>query len=110
MGRIRHWLWDPGLGRCARLEAEPRGAYTGSMGWIEPGGDAAFNVLKTAKVPAILLELGYLTNEADAEQLNSDQWRDRVSSSLVTAIEEYFRDEVALKVKPAASDLVDSSC
>ncbi len=27
------------------LEAEPRGAYTGSMGWIEPGGDAAFNVL-----------------------------------------------------------------
>ncbi len=29
----------------ARLEAEPRGAYTGSMGWIEPGGDAAFNVL-----------------------------------------------------------------
>lgn len=28
-----------------RLEGEPRGAYTGSMGWIEPGGDAAFNVL-----------------------------------------------------------------
>ena len=34
----------------ARLEPEPRGAYTGSMGWIEPHrhgdhGDAAFNVL-----------------------------------------------------------------
>jgi para-aminobenzoate synthetase/4-amino-4-deoxychorismate lyase len=29
----------------ARLEPEPRGAYTGSMGWIEPGGDAAFNVM-----------------------------------------------------------------
>jgi len=28
-----------------RLEPEPRGAYTGSMGWIEPGGDASFNVL-----------------------------------------------------------------
>jgi para-aminobenzoate synthetase/4-amino-4-deoxychorismate lyase len=27
------------------LEPEPRGAYTGTMGWIEPGGDAAFNVL-----------------------------------------------------------------
>jgi para-aminobenzoate synthetase/4-amino-4-deoxychorismate lyase len=27
------------------LESEPRGAYTGSMGWIEPTGDAAFNVL-----------------------------------------------------------------
>ena len=33
---------DRGLGE---LEPEPRGAYTGSMGWIEPGGDAAFNVL-----------------------------------------------------------------
>ncbi len=29
----------------ARLEPEPRGAYTGSMGWIEPGGNSAFNVL-----------------------------------------------------------------
>lgn len=33
-----------------QLEPEPRGAYTGSMGWIEPhrsgdSGDAAFNVL-----------------------------------------------------------------
>lgn len=27
------------------LEGEPRGAYTGTMGWIEPGGDASFNVL-----------------------------------------------------------------
>jgi para-aminobenzoate synthetase/4-amino-4-deoxychorismate lyase len=27
------------------LEPEPRGAYCGSAGWIEPGGDAAFNVL-----------------------------------------------------------------
>jgi N-acetylmuramoyl-L-alanine amidase len=58
-----------------------------------PDRNAAFNVLMTAKVPAILLELGYLTNEEDAQQLKSDQWRDRVSSSLVTAIEEYFREE-----------------
>ncbi|WP_240913818.1 aminodeoxychorismate synthase component I [Sphingomonas sp. HDW15A] len=27
------------------LEPEPRGTYTGSMGWIEPGGNSAFNVL-----------------------------------------------------------------
>ncbi len=27
------------------LEPEPRGAYTGSMGWIAPDGDMAFNVL-----------------------------------------------------------------
>ncbi|WP_240309403.1 MULTISPECIES: aminodeoxychorismate synthase component I [Sphingomonas] len=28
-----------------RLEPEPRGAYTGSMGWIDPNGNASFNVL-----------------------------------------------------------------
>jgi len=33
------------IGALRQLEPEPRGAYTGSMGWIEPGGDAAFNVL-----------------------------------------------------------------
>lgn len=27
------------------LEPEPRGAYTGSMGWMAPDGDAAFNVM-----------------------------------------------------------------
>ena len=47
-------------------------------------------MLKTAKVPAILLELGYITNHQDAEQLNSDQWRDKVSSSVVTAINQYM--------------------
>lgn len=33
------------IGALTRLEPEPRGVYTGSMGWIDPSGDAAFNVL-----------------------------------------------------------------
>jgi len=46
-----------------QLEPEPRGAYTGSMGWIEPGGDASFNVLiRTLAIadgqPAARLGLG----------------------------------------------------
>lgn len=28
----------------AEVERSPRGAYTGAIGWIEPGGDAQFNV------------------------------------------------------------------
>jgi N-acetylmuramoyl-L-alanine amidase len=55
-----------------------------------PDRGAAFVVLKTAKVPAILLELGYITNTKDAEQLNSDRWRDKVSASVVTAINQYM--------------------
>jgi N-acetylmuramoyl-L-alanine amidase len=55
-----------------------------------PDRSAAFVVLKTAKVPAILLELGYITNTQDAQQLNSDRWRDKVSASVATAINQYM--------------------
>ena len=45
------------------LEPEARGAYTGSMGWIDPDGDAAFNVLIrtleiTGDAPVARLGLG----------------------------------------------------
>jgi len=55
-----------------------------------PDRGAAFVVLKTAKVPSILIELGYITNSEDAQQLKSDKWRDKVSGSIVTAVDSYF--------------------
>jgi N-acetylmuramoyl-L-alanine amidase len=55
-----------------------------------PDRGAAFVVLKTAKMPSILIELGYITNTEDANQLKSDQWRDKVSGSIVTAVDSYF--------------------
>ena len=60
-----------------------------------PDRSAAFVVIKSAKVPSILIELGYVTNEEDAELLKSDVWRDKVSASIVTAIENYFSHQLA---------------
>jgi N-acetylmuramoyl-L-alanine amidase len=60
-----------------------------------PDRSAAFVVIKTAKVPSILIELGYVTNEADAELLKSEAWREKVSGSIVTAIDNYFSHQVA---------------
>jgi N-acetylmuramoyl-L-alanine amidase len=60
-----------------------------------PDRTAAFAVIKSAKVPSILVELGYVTNEADAEQLKSEAWRDKVSASIVTAIDNYFSHQLA---------------
>jgi N-acetylmuramoyl-L-alanine amidase len=57
-----------------------------------PDRSAAFAVLKTAQVPAVLIELAYVTNEQDAENLNSKEWRDRVTASIMTAIDNYFAD------------------
>jgi N-acetylmuramoyl-L-alanine amidase len=60
-----------------------------------PDRSAAFVVIKSAKVPSILVELGYVTNEEDAELLKSDVWREKVSASIVTAIDNYFSHQLA---------------
>jgi N-acetylmuramoyl-L-alanine amidase len=60
-----------------------------------PDRSAAFVVIKSAKIPSILIELGYVTNQADAELLKSEQWREKVTTSIVTAIENYFSHQVA---------------
>jgi N-acetylmuramoyl-L-alanine amidase len=57
-----------------------------------PDRSAAFAVLKTAQVPAVLIELAYVTNEEDAQNLKSKEWRDRVTASIMTAIDNYFAD------------------
>lgn len=65
------------------------GASTGLKD--NPDRQAAFVVLKSAKVPSILIELGYVTNAADAQLLGSDAWREKVSTSIATAINSYFQ-------------------
>lgn len=60
-----------------------------------PDRSAAFAVLKTAKVPAVLIELAYVSNKEDAALLKSDKWRAKVAASIVTAIDNYFSHQVA---------------
>ncbi|MEO1694620.1 MAG: N-acetylmuramoyl-L-alanine amidase [Pseudomonadota bacterium] len=55
-----------------------------------PHKEAGFKVLKTAKVPAVLIELAFVTNRRDAALLKSQAWRKKVSASLTKAIDNYF--------------------
>ncbi len=63
------------------LEPEPRGAYCGAMGWIEPGGDASFNVLiRTLEIgsePA-RARMG-LGSGLVVDSNNRDEWRECLS-------------------------------
>lgn len=61
----------------------------------KPDQQAAFRVLKTAQFPSVLIELAYVTNKQDAALLASDAWRDKVSDSIMTAIENYFGNQIA---------------
>lgn len=58
------------------LEPEPRGAYTGTMGWIDPNGDASFNVLiRTLELPegAMMARLG-LGSGLVVDSVLEDEW------------------------------------
>jgi len=61
----------------------------------KPDQQAAFRVLKTAQFPSVLIELAYVTNKKDAALLTSDAWRDKVSDSIMTAVENYFGNQIA---------------
>jgi N-acetylmuramoyl-L-alanine amidase len=55
-----------------------------------PRRSAGFRVLKAPGVPAVLLELGYLSNEQDGQALNSPQWREKAAGEVAEAIEAFF--------------------
>ena len=61
----------------------------------EPDQQAAFRVLKTAQFPSVLIELAYVSNKQDANNLKSDEWREKVSDSIVSAVDNYFGNQLA---------------
>jgi N-acetylmuramoyl-L-alanine amidase len=61
----------------------------------EPHRSAAFAVLKAPDVPAVLIELGYLSNTNDAEQMSSSRWRDSVAEAIARAVDRQFRPQSA---------------
>jgi N-acetylmuramoyl-L-alanine amidase len=77
----------------ARTVIENMGASTAMRN--KPDQQAGFRVLKTAQFPSVLIELAYVTNKQDAANLQSDAWRDKVTSSIMTAIDNYFSNQVA---------------
>jgi N-acetylmuramoyl-L-alanine amidase len=60
-----------------------------------PLKSAGFKVLKAPDVPSVLLELGYLSNRDDSKLMMSDAWRDKVSASMVEAVDKFFATKVA---------------
>jgi N-acetylmuramoyl-L-alanine amidase len=61
----------------------------------DPHRSAAFAVLKAPDVPAVLIELGYLSNIRDCDQMGNDAWRDSVAKSIANAVDRQFAPELA---------------
>lgn len=55
-----------------------------------PHRSAGFAVLKAPDVPAVLIELGYLSNARDCDQMGTDRWRDGVAWAIAAAVDRHF--------------------
>ncbi|HEX7075823.1 MAG TPA: N-acetylmuramoyl-L-alanine amidase [Hyphomicrobiaceae bacterium] len=56
----------------------------------DPQRSAAFQVLKQAETPSVLVELGYVSNPEDRKLLTSPAWQDKVAGAMLAAIDSFF--------------------
>lgn len=56
---------------------------------------ARFRVLMAHDIPSVLLELGYLTNEADAAALNRPEWLAKATTGVTEAVAAFFGGALA---------------
>lgn len=54
---------------------------------------ANFRVLRSAVVPSVLIELGYISNRADEKLLKSPKWRAAVAKSLSKAVDNFLKSQ-----------------
>jgi len=53
---------------------------------------APFYVLIGAEMPAILVEIGYITNSTENKRLGNDAYLNRVAAGIVNGIDSYIKD------------------
>lgn len=51
---------------------------------------ANYAVLRETKMPAVLVELGFISNEADREKLTSAAWQEKAAAAIAAGIKEYI--------------------
>jgi N-acetylmuramoyl-L-alanine amidase len=60
-----------------------------------PLKSAGFKVLKAPDVPSVLIELGYVSSEADLKQLTSGTWQAKTAASIAQAVDTYLGTRMA---------------
>ncbi len=88
-------LYDLALRSATNASARFAQALTGALGARAPVTSnshrfAGFRVLRTADMPAALLETGYLSNEEDARRLFSAEGQRAIAQAVRAALEAHF--------------------
>ena len=93
--QVRTILFDLVRRETANHAAEFRqhllGALRGKVPLAkDPQRAAAFKVLKQPETPAVLIELGYMSNAEDLARLSRPEWQRQMAIALAAAIEQHF--------------------
>jgi len=93
---VKQVLWDLVLGRmrsrsrqlAASVCHSMRKGLQASCRRVKP---ARFVVLRESRMPAVLVEVGYVSNQAEARRLGSAEYRERAARSIAQGIVSYIR-------------------
>ena len=65
----------------------------------QPHRFADFHLLSAPELPAVLIELGFLSNAQDRRKLNSAPWRRQICRQIVMGVKNYFAQLAELKAR-----------
>ena len=63
----------------------------------DPARSAPFKVLRQPASPAVLIELGYISNAEDEKLMASQAWQRTVAEAVTAAVGDYFRSRIVRK-------------
>lgn len=76
----------------AHMAASVVSAFQPRIGLLRhPARHAAFVVLKSADIPSVLVEMGFMSNRHDEASLRQGAYRQQVASAMSAAIDRYFQ-------------------
>ena len=93
-------LFDLAQGRTNNASGQFASALLGHLKGVTPllnrsHREADLRVLLAPDVPAVLFEMGYMSNAKDEANLTSKKWRNKTMTAVADAIDKYFLDTEA---------------
>jgi N-acetylmuramoyl-L-alanine amidase len=85
--------------RTERLAKALETAFVGANLTLhnEPRQRAGFSVLKSPDIPSVLIELGFLSSEADKDRLIDPAWRARMAGAMRAGLQSWAAEDAALR-------------
>ena len=78
-------------GKSSALAEAVQKAVIKESGFTDKGTEGAnFYVLKNSNIPSTLVEIGFISNKAEAKRLNSDLYREKIAEGIYKGILAYF--------------------